>query len=128
MNAFVLCLPIIFLRYVFMRYISQVAVKRADFFPPTEGSERVALVIYQVTVLILFIYLAISRIKIDTVIAYFGIFIYLVGVILYAKATIDFCQPQASGINQRGLYRVSRNPMYVAFFLFFFGCSLLIKS
>ncbi len=32
------------------------------------------------------------------------------------------------GINLNGLYRVSRNPMYIAYFIYFLGCALLTHS
>ena len=44
------------------------------------------------------------------------------------KSIIDFAKPQDNGINKNGLYNYSRNPMYVAFFIYFLGCSLLINS
>ncbi|MFR6330355.1 MAG: methyltransferase family protein, partial [Eisenbergiella sp.] len=36
--------------------------------------------------------------------------------------------PSENGINKNGLYRVSRNPMYVAYFVFFLGYVLLTQS
>jgi len=33
-----------------------------------------------------------------------------------------------NGINLNGLYRVSRNPMYIAYFIYFLGCALLTHS
>ncbi|PUU93656.1 isoprenylcysteine carboxylmethyltransferase family protein [Halanaerobium sp.] len=44
------------------------------------------------------------------------------------KSTVDFARPENNGINKKGLYKYSRNPMYVAFFIYFLGCSLLINS
>ncbi|WP_334301391.1 methyltransferase family protein [Lientehia hominis] len=41
---------------------------------------------------------------------------------------INYASPSVSGLNSSGLYRFSRNPMYVSYFLFFSGCVLLTKS
>lgn len=128
MNSFILGLPIIIIRYIFMRFISKEAIERAGFFPPTEGIERIAFYVYQITTIILFVYLFFSEITFKKSINYIGLVVYIVGMLIYIKAIIDFSKPQESGINDNGLYRYSRNPMYVAFFLYFLGCSLLINS
>lgn len=37
-------------------------------------------------------------------------------------------EPDDRGICRNGLYRFSRNPMYVAYFIYFLGCVLLAQS
>jgi len=128
MNSFILVIPIIFIRYVLMKLISEEAIGRAGFFPPVEGKEQVAFYVYQSTTLFLLIYLFFSKIKLNTISNYTGLILFIIGMILYIKSIIDFSKPQESGINKNGLYKYSRNPMYVAFFLYFLGCSLLINS
>ena len=128
MNSFILVIPIVFIRYILIRFISNKALERAGFFPPTEGKERVAFYVYQMTILFLLIYLFFSRIKFNTIFNFIGLIIFLIGTILYIKSIIDFAKPQDNGINRNGLYKYSRNPMYVAFFLYFLGASLLINS
>ena len=128
MNSFILVIPIIFIRYILMRIISKEALKRAGFFPPTEGKEQVAFYIYQITTLFLLIYLFFSEIKFNTVFNYVGLIVYIIGTILYIKSIIDYSKPQKNGINKNGFYNYSRNPMYIAFFLYFLGCSFLIGS
>lgn len=128
MNSFILVIPITFIRYILMRVISKEALIRAGFFPPTEGKEQVAFYIYQITTLFLLIYLFFSEINFNTVLNYVGLIVYIIGTILYIKSIIDFAKPQENGINENGFYNYSRNPMYIAFFLYFLGCSLLISS
>lgn len=128
LNAFILAIPIILIRYVFMRIIDKEAMERANFFPPTEGKEKIAFYVYQITSIILFVFLFFSDIKLNTIVNYLGIIVYLIGTILYMKSIIDFSKPETNGINKNGLYKYSRNPMYLAFFLYFLGCNLLINS
>lgn len=128
MNSFILVIPIIFIRYILMRIISKEAIERAGFFPPTEGKEQVAFYVYQITTLILLIYLFFSEIKFNSILNYVGLIVFIIGMVLYIKSIIDFSKPQESGVNNNGLYKYSRNPMYVAFFLYFLGCSFLINS
>jgi protein-S-isoprenylcysteine O-methyltransferase Ste14 len=54
--------------------------------------------------------------------------IYGLGVLLCLASVLNFAKPAESGINLKGLYRVSRNPMYVAYFIYFLGCVLLTQS
>lgn len=128
MNAIVLVIPIILLRYPFMAFINQAALSRAGFFPPTEGKERVAYYIYQITTIFLLFYLIFGKIHLNTTYDYIGLFLFIIGGLLYAKSVLDFSKPQKDGLNLKGLYQYSRNPMYVSFFLYFLGCSLLIGS
>lgn len=111
-----------------MRFISKEALERADFFPSTEGKEKYAFYIYQITTLFLLIYLFFAEIKFNTTLNFLGLLVYLVGTLLYMKSIVDFARPENNGINKRGLYSYSRNPMYLAFFLYFLGCGLLITS
>ena len=59
---------------------------------------------------------------------YAGLAIYLLGLTLCAISMRDFARPDANGMNTKGLYRYSRNPMYVAYFVCFLGMALLTKS
>lgn len=40
----------------------------------------------------------------------------------------NYAKPAENGINLHGLYQISRNPMYVAYFIYFLGCVLLTQS
>lgn len=128
MNALILALPVILIRYGLTAIISREALERAAFFPPVLGKERIAFYVYQVTTLVLLGYLAILKVTLGTAAHWVGLIIYVVAIVLYAKSVIDFSRPQEGGMNRRGLYRYSRNPMYVAFFLYFLGCGLLVGS
>ncbi len=128
MNSFILSIPIIFIRYIVLGIISKEALGIAGFFPPTKGKEQVAYYVYQITTLFLLVYLFFLEIKLDTTLNYIGLVLFILGTILYLKSTIDFAKPQKMGINKNGLYKWSRNPMYLAFFIYFLGCTLLIDS
>lgn len=76
----------------------------------------------------LFIYLFFLKIKTDYVWFYAGAAVYGLGVLLCIVSVSNYAKPAKNGINLKGLYRVSRNPMYVAYFIYFLGCVLLSQS
>lgn len=128
MRGFILILPIVFIRYEILSILSKEAVKRAAFFPPIEGKEKIAYWIYQISTLSLLIILIFVKTKPIVLLSLIGLGIYLTGMILYVISIVHFAKPNQNGLNVNGLYKISRNPMYVAFFLYFLGCGMLTGS
>jgi len=128
LNGFILVLPIIFIRYGLPSILNKGVVRRIAFFPPTEGKEKVAYWVYQITTLSLIVILIFIKTNLDDILNYIGLGIYIVGMILYIISIVQFAKPNQNGLNVNGLYKISRNPMYVAFFLYFLGCSMLTDS
>ena len=57
-----------------------------------------------------------------------GLAVYLLGVAVLAVSTVQFARPGQDGLNTGGIYRVSRNPMYVGYFIYFLGCVIFTRS
>lgn len=128
MNAIILLIPILFLRYGLLRMLSKKALIRASFFAPLSGRERIAFWVYQISTALILLYLLLLKIKTDSKWFYIGLAIYGLGTFLYTASIINYAMPNNNGINLNGLYRVSRNPMYVAYFIYFLGCVILTSS
>ncbi len=128
MSAFVLAIPIIIIRYVFLSMLSKEALKRAAYFAPLVGRERIAYWVYQAATLLIMLNLILLRIKVDTDWFYIGAATYSFGLVLYAMSMLDYARPKTNGINVNGLYRISRNPMYIAYFICLLGCALISSS
>lgn len=64
-NGLILVLPILLIRFALLTLLNKDAVKRAAFFPPTKGIEKVAYWINQLTTLALLVALIFSRIEIN---------------------------------------------------------------
>lgn len=128
MNAFFTVIPLILIRYGVLSIIDKDSLKRAGFFAPLIGREKVAFWVYQITTLIILLYLLLLKIKTDSDWFYIGLGVYILGIILYAVSIVNYAKPKMNGINLNGLYRVSRNPMYIAYFIYFLGCALLTHS
>lgn len=129
MHGFWLLIPFFFIRFTMLSHINQRAVQRAAHFAPRRGMEQCAYVIYQISNVIIFLYLCFLTIRIEFD-WYFsvGIIAYVAGLFLCARTMVAFAKPDNSGLNTNGIYRYSRNPMYVAYFIYFVGCVFLTKS
>lgn len=66
--------------------------------------------------------------KIGTFWFYFGLIIYLLGNLLLIIAMINFATTPPDKPVTKGVYRFSRNPMFIAFFLFYFGIAFACVS
>lgn len=128
MNGFLLLIPLLLIRYGLLWLLNNEALKRAAFFPPLIGKEKVAFWFYQIATILLFIFLCFLKINIDSGWFYAGLVVYGLGVLLCIVSALNFARPANNGINFKGLYRVSRNPMYVAYFIYLSGCVLLTQS
>ena len=128
MNAFLLVIPLILIRFVLLSILDKKALKRAALFAPLIRKEKTAYWFYEISNILLFIYLCFLKITGDPYWLYAGLMIYGLGVLLCIVSVSNFAKPAENGINLNGIYLVSRNPMYVAYFIYFLGCVLLTQS
>ena len=128
-NGLLLMLPFLLIRFGLLSALNKAAVKRAALFSPMYGNEMIAYWIYQTSNIAIFVYLCFLKVTIDTSwLFYTGAGIYLTGVLRCAVSIKDIAMPANKEMNDNGIYRFSRNPMYVAYFLIFTGTALLTKS
>lgn len=128
MNASIMLIPIFFIRYIVLGAVNKDALKRASHFAPLQGNEKMAYVIYQLSTVAIIVTLFFFRIETHSNWFYIGLSVFALGLVLYTVSVIDFAKPKSNGLNVNGLYRVSRNPMYVAYFVYFLGCTMLAQS
>lgn len=127
--GFFLAIPFFLIRFGLLSVLSPQAVQRAAFFAPLLKQERVAYWVYQAASVAIFLCLFFLHVQWSMSLwFYVGVALYVVGAALLAASVVDFASPSENGVNQSGLYQVSRNPMYMAYFLFFLGCAALTKS
>lgn len=81
MNDFILVVPILFIRFGLLSALSREAVKRAAFYPPTEGMERLAYWVYQITTLSMLIILIFTKTRLIGLLSFIGLGIYILGAI-----------------------------------------------
>ncbi len=128
MNAFLLIIPIFLIRFGLLKMINKNALRRAAFFAPLEGREKAAYLFYQFSNTFIILYSIFLKIQSNPPLFFIALFIYILGISVLIIATVDFAKPEQSGINTNGIYKISRNPMYIGYFIYFSGCVLLTHS
>ena len=124
----VLLAPLLLARYLPLFLINKVSLGRAAFFAPSEGGEKAAYLIYQLSSAALLVVPCFYSIKTSPPWFYIGLAVYAIGILLMTVSTVNFAIPSPSGINTNGICRFSRNPIYLAFFLCFLGYSFIAQS
>lgn len=129
MKGILLLVPFFAVRFGFLSFLSKNAVQRAAYFPPMYGKEKAAYWIYQISNTAIIVYMCFLHIKAGFFWQfYLGLCCYLTGLILCAASIYYFAAPSDAGVLMEGIYRWSRNPMYVSYFVLFAGCALLTQS
>ena len=129
MNGFILLLPFFFIRFVVLAVLDRTSLQRAAMFAPLKGNEKTAYYIYQLTNagVILYPFFLTVKPKLSPLFLV-GLICYLLGLLLCLFTVKAFSSPDKSGLNTDGIYRFSRNPMYVSYFVCFLGIALLTSS
>lgn len=128
MTAFVLMIPLFLIRFGLLGILNKAALSRAAFFAPLKGAEKSAYLFYQASNAFIILYPFFLKIQTKPSLFLIGLCAYALGTGILAVSTIDFAKPEQSGINRNGIYRLSRNPMYLGYFVYFLGCVLLTRS
>ena len=127
--AALLLIPFFLIRFGLLSALSRDGLRRAAHYPPVEGWERAALWLYQLSTAALLLLILLSRVKAAPPPSFHGGgLLYAAGLLLLVLSVAAFAAPSEEGFCQSGVYRLSRNPMYAAYFLLFLGCGLLTRS
>ena len=129
MNGIFLLLPFLMIRFLLPFILNPKSLARAAYFAPVQGREKAAYYIYQISNIAMFVYLLFLTVLIENTWKFYtGIVSYILGLGLCSAAMVNFSFPDEMGFNNKGLYKFSRNPMYVAYFICFIGMALLTQS
>lgn len=127
--GFLLLLPFFLIRFGLLSLVSQEAISRAAYFAPLLRQEKAAYWLYQISNAAIVAYVCFLPIQHTPRWLFFsGGVVYLLGLLLLIVSVLSFAMPDDRGMNRTGSYRLSRNPMYVAYFIFFLGCVLMTQS
>ena len=127
--GFLCLIPFFLIRFGLLSRLDHDAIKRAAYFPPLIGGEKVAYWFYQLSNGAIIVCILLSKVKYTPGWLFgLGLSVYMIGLLLLAVSVVNFSAPADNDFHQNGLYRWSRNPMYVSYFVVFMGCVLLTQS
>lgn len=129
MNGCILFIPFLCVHFGLLSKLNNTGIKRAAHVPSMYGMEQFAYWLYQISNAAIILYLCFLSVEIrHSWVLYIGLIIYILGLVLCTITIYHFAFPSTLGFNNNGLFRYSRNLMYVAYFDFFMRCSLLTSS
>lgn len=128
MKGFLLIIPFFIIRFGILAFMNKEALNRAALFAPINGNEKIAYIFYQLSNLVIIFYPIFLKIEFKEKLSTVGFIIYVLGLILLFLSALNFSKPKENGINTNGIYKLSRNPMYVSYYICFLGCVILTNS
>ena len=126
LNGFLLILPMLVLRYGIPASIRKESLAELNYFPPVQGIEKMALKIYMISNTFLVFSPLLAEIQPRVKTATSGWIIYITGIGFLLSSLVQYCKEP--GFKNKGLFRYSRNPICLGYFLIYIGTSLLIGS
>lgn len=126
LHGLVLIGPLLLARIGILLLLNPNAVRRVSVNPPLAAHARWAMPVYLFSEGALLIYPFFLTIKPGTVWMFIGLPLMAAGLALVGLSALAFARTE--GQLHSGIYRFSRNPMYVGFFLYFTGVGLVTAS
>jgi protein-S-isoprenylcysteine O-methyltransferase Ste14 len=116
------------IRLFFGRSKSKESSKRHSARPKLSEREKKLDHLSTVTLLALLGYSVVLPLDLGTGWFYAGLFVYVISILFGFTAMINFAQDPLDNPATKGVYTISRNPMYFSMFLIFVGLSLACAS
>ena len=125
-NAWIFIVPLMVYWFAGIKFLFS---KRMPDSPPLKSrKDRFISNFLVVTMFFSFFYSIFVPFKLGTIWFYIGLLFYIGSSVLIIVALINFATTPMDKPVTRGVYRFSRNPMFIAFFLFYFSIALACIS
>ena len=125
-NAWIFIIPLIVVWFVGIKFLFS---KRMPDSPSLKRrKDKIIMQILMVTMFTSFFYSIFLPLKLGTIWLSIGLLIYLAGMVFVTIAMIDFATTPIDKPVTKGIYRYSRNPMFIGFFLVYLGIAVACIS
>jgi protein-S-isoprenylcysteine O-methyltransferase Ste14 len=127
LNAWILVIPMLILYLFSMRVTAARESGRSGDFKLTKKENTIAYAILLI-MFIAFIYAIFLPLKLNIVWLISGLIVYLFGIVFHIIAVLNFATSPKDKVITKGLYGISRNPMYVGVVLTQIGLGIACSS
>ena len=125
-NAWIIVIPLIISWFTGVKFLFS---KRMSKTPSLKRKkDKIISNILVLAMFFSFFYSAFVPLKLETIWFYIGLLVYLVGILLIILTMIDFATTPIDKPVTKGVYRYSRNPMFIGFFLVYIGIAIACIS
>ena len=130
MSGCLLLLPLLLIRFIGPLLLDRDLLRRAAHLPhPQQTGESILFLLYELASAGILLYPCWTAIHFSpTFLFYPALSLYGVGLLLLSLSMGAFSRPTSEGFCQTGIYRFSRNPIYLSYFFLFGGCVLMTQS
>lgn len=125
-NGFLLIIPMLLLRYLLPYMINPKSLPKLQYFPEVKEKEKIALKVYFATITFLIFAPIVHPIRMNSELFTYGLGVYIIGILFIIFSLVSFSRN--TNFVYKGIYKISRNPMYIGYFGIFFGVSIMIGS
>ena len=126
-NAWILVIPLLIIMFSDMKITSNRESGREGDFQLTKKENQLTYLVF-LPMIISFIYAIFLPLQLNPELLYTGLIIYLFGAIFTIITLQNFASTPKDRVITKGLYRFTRNPMYVGLILLYIGIGIACSS
>ena len=121
-NAWILIIPLIIFWISGVKFLFSKRMPETT--PPSKKKDRILSSTLVIIMFGSFIYSIFMPLKLVTIWFSIGLVVYLIGLVLIAITMINFATTPMNKPVTKGIYRYSRNPMFIGWFLLYFSIAI----
>jgi protein-S-isoprenylcysteine O-methyltransferase Ste14 len=126
-NAWILVIPILILSFSDMKVTATRESGKSGDFQLTRKENRLTYAVF-LPMIVSFVYAVFLPLQLGTTWLYSGLPIYLIGIVFTIAAVLNFATSPKDKVITKGLYRFTRNPVYIGMILMQIGLGTACSS